>query len=90
MKYYIFYRENNNFLDILEDKNIKKNFDFKIKYHQNLILGSDELPEDVQSYIMLKFGDDIKDKNHYFIDRSPKPFRDYTPDNQRPKKFKNL
>jgi hypothetical protein len=90
MKYIILNREDDNFSDILKDKNIKKYFDLKIKYHKNLILGCENLPEDIVSYIMLKYGDDIKDKNNYFIDRNPKPFIDYMPDSKRPPKFKKL
>jgi len=90
MKYYIFHRENNDFSDILTDTNIKKLFIFKIKYDQHLILGSDEIPNDLQSYIMLKYGDDIRDNRHIFIDRKPIPYVDYQPDSNRPKKFKKL
>ncbi len=90
MKYYIFYRENNNFEDILKDTNLRKLVKFKIKFDKHIIIGGDNIPEDLQSYIMLKYGDDIKDKNHIFIDRNPKPSIDYYPDFNRPKKFKNL
>ena len=90
MKYYIFYREDNNFDDVLFDKSIKKLFNFKIKYNQYLILGGEDIPEDLQSYIMLKYGDDIKDNSEVFIDRRPVPFVDYTPDSKRPEKYKKL
>ena len=90
MKYYIFYREDNKFDDITSDTNIKKLFQFKLKYYQFLILGGEEIPEDLQSYIMLKYGDDIKNPNHIFIDRKPVPFKDYLPNNNRPEKFKKL
>lgn len=90
MKYYILYREDDNFDDILSDSNIKKLFLLKIKYHQHIILGGDEIPDDLQSYIMLKYGDDIKDMSNVFIDRKPVPFVDYTPNRDRPEKFKKL
>lgn len=90
MKYYIFYREDSNFDDILQDSNIKKLFEFKIRYSQHLMLGGEEVPEDIQSYIMLKYGEDIKDKKDIFIDRKPNAFIDYTPDPNRPDKFKKL
>lgn len=90
MKYYIFYREDNRFDDILLDNNIKKLFTFKIKYYQHLILGGEDIPEDLQSYMMLKFGDDIKDTTQIFIDRKPLPFVDYIPDRNRPQKYKKL
>ena len=90
MKYYIFYREDSNFDDILHDTNTKKLFEFKIRYSQHLILGGEDIPEDIQSYIMLKYGDDMKDKKDIFIDRKPVPFIDYTPESNRPEKFKKL
>ena len=90
MKYYIFYREDNKFNDILSDNNIKKLFNLKIKYNQYLILGGEDIPEDLQSYIMLKYGDDIKNNSHIFTDRKPVPFVDYTPERNRPDKFKKL
>ncbi len=90
MNYYIFHRENDDFNDIITDSNIKKLFVLKIKYHQYLILGSDVIPDDLQSYIMLKYGDDIRDYSHIFIDRKPIPFVDYTPDSNRPEKYKKL
>lgn len=37
MKYYTFYRENNNFVDILTDINIKKVVDLKISWLRHLM-----------------------------------------------------
>lgn len=90
MKYYILYRENNNFDDVLSDTNIKKLLTFKIRYHQHLILGSEDIPNDLQSYLVLKYGDDVKAPSDIFIDRKPIPFVDYTPDKNRPSKYKKL
>lgn len=90
MKYYIFERECDDFSDITKDTNIKKFFKVRIKYNQHLILGSDSVPEDIQSYIMLKYGEDIRNNNNVFLDRTPKPFKDYIPDTRRPVKFKKL
>lgn len=90
MKYYIFYRENDDFKDILHDINLKKLFDFHLHYFQHLIMGSDDIAEDIQSYILLKYGDDIKNSSDIFIDRRPLPYKDYTPDPSRPEKFKKL
>ena len=90
MKYFIFYREDNNFDDILHDTNIKKLFEFRIKYNQHLYLGGEDIAEDIQSYILLKYGDDIRSKESIFIDRRPVPFVDYTPNSNRPEKFKKL
>ena len=90
MKYFIFYREDNNFDDILTDKNIKKCFHYKLNWYQYLILGTDSMKDETQSYLVLKYGDDIKDKSYVFPDRKPVPFVDYEPDRKRPKKFTNL
>lgn len=79
MKYYILYREDDNFDDILSDSNIKKLFKLRIKYYQHIILAGDKIPDDLQSYIVLKHGDDIIDIANIFIDRKPIPFKDYTP-----------
>ena len=45
MKYYTFYRENNNFDDILNDLIIKKIIDEKIRWFQYLIIGMNEKHE---------------------------------------------
>ena len=90
MKYFTFYRESDDFKDILQDANLKKIFDFKIRYHQHIIIGGEDIPEDIQSYILLKYGDDLKNNIDIFIDRKPVPFIDYTPDPSRPDKFKKL
>ena len=90
MKYYTFFREDDNFKDIMHDVNLKKLFEFHLHYFQHMIIGSDEVPEDIQSYILLKYGDDIKNNLDIFIDRKPRPFVDYTPDSNRPDKFKKL
>jgi hypothetical protein len=90
VKYYIFYREDDNFTDILNDKNIKKCFHYKLKWNQYLILGTESISDEIQSYLVLKYGDDMKDKSYIFPDRKPIPFVDYEPDRKRPKKFTKL
>jgi hypothetical protein len=60
IKYYTFYRENNNFDDILNDPNIKKILHMKIKWWQFLMIGINAKNENSLSYITLKFGDDMK------------------------------
>ncbi len=87
MKYFIFYREDNNFKDILKDKNIKNYFQYKVFWKQYLLVGSESISEEIQSYLLLKYGDDIKDASYIFPNRQPVPFVDYTPDRNRPKKF---
>lgn len=85
MKYYTFYRENNNFDDILNDLNLKKLIDNKIRWKCHLMIGIEDTDVNDQtfSYITLKYGDEmVQDLIHDF---SPIPGVDYTPE-----KDKNL
>lgn len=77
MKYYTFYRENNNFDDILNDAIIKKIIDEKIRWFQHLIIGMNDTHEQTFSYITLKYGDEMK--QDLVKDRSPVPGVDYVP-----------
>ena len=76
MKKIIFIRESNNFDDILTDLVLKKQFKFKIRFYNGLII---EVPEksEVLSYIELKYGDSIK--NNLVPNRSPIMNVDYFP-----------
>jgi len=78
MKYYTFYRENNNFDDILNDLIIKKIIDEKIRWFQYLIIGMNEKHEQTFSYITLKYGDEMKQE--LVKDFSPVPGVDYIPE----------
>lgn len=79
MKYYTFYRENNNFKDILNDPILKKNIDEVITWYQHLVIGLFESSKTDQtsSYITLKYGDEMK--NDIIKDFSPVPGVDYVP-----------
>jgi hypothetical protein len=78
MKYYTFYRENNNFSDILTDNNIKKVVDMKISWHRHLMIGLKETTNSgTFSYITLKYGDEMKQE--LVRDFSPVPGVDYIP-----------
>jgi len=77
MKYYTFYRENNNFDDILNDLIIKKIIDEKMRWFQHLIIGMNEKHEQTFSYITLKYGDEMKPA--LVRDFSPIPGIDYVP-----------
>jgi hypothetical protein len=55
-----------------------------------LILSGVKIPPEVQSYLMLKFSDDMITWDHIRKDNSPIPYVDYTPDSKRPEKFKNV
>lgn len=77
-KYFTFYRENNNFDDILKDANIRKVIHLKISWYQHLMIGITEKDNDRHfSYITLKYGDDMKKMS--FKDRTPVPGVDYAP-----------
>jgi hypothetical protein len=90
MKTYIFYRESNKFEDILKDTNIIKYFKQKISWKNYLVLMSYKVKPEIESYIMLRYGDDIKTWDHVRKDFSPVPYVDYIPDPKRPEKFKNV
>lgn len=90
MTTYLFYREDNNFDDILSDKNVMKYFKQKIRWKCYLLLLSYRVPEETKSYIMLKYGDDVKPWDNVRKDNSPIPYKDYLPDPKRPEKFKNV
>ena len=78
MKYYTFYRENNDFKDILLDTNIKKVIDTKITWYQYLMIGIEENKNDrTFSYITSKYGDEMI--SQIVKDFSPIPGVDYVP-----------
>jgi len=80
MKFITFYRESNNFDDILNDIVIKKKLSIKIFWKQHLCVGIvnfDNSNDKILSYITLKFGDEIVDR--VCKDRTPIPNVDYIP-----------
>lgn len=82
MKHIVFYREDSKFTDILMDPTIKKEYKTKILFTQHLILGFPEYKNSsakLVSYIMLKYGDDVKDFSHIVPDRTPIMNVDYLP-----------
>jgi hypothetical protein len=64
MKYYTFERESNNFDDILKDPGIKSSIYTKISWRNHLMIGlyeyGDQKIDKLSSYIVLKYGDDIR------------------------------
>ena len=76
MKFYTFERESGQFDDILKDPSLKSKIYEKIKWSNHIRVGIDA-DESLQSYIVLKYGDDIR--NNLTKDYSPKPNIDYTP-----------
>ena len=79
MKHYTFYREDNNFTDILNDVSIKKLIDEKIRWYQWLTIGIADTEKNNQSFslLTLKYGDDMK--QDFIKDLSPVPGVDYIP-----------
>jgi len=80
MKYYIFYRESNNFDDILKDTTLKKFVSEKTRWVNYLQIGINEYKKNADtifSYITLKYGEAIR--TNLTTDYSPKPNIDYTP-----------
>lgn len=80
MKYITFYRESNDFTDIVSDKSIKNTIDTKVYWLNHLQIGiedRDKKNEKMFSYIELKFGDSIVTRLH--PDYAPIPNVDYTP-----------
>ena len=90
MKTYIFKRESNDFDDILADPAIKPKFKLVLSWENYLMIGTEMYVEadEIDSYIMLKYGDEIV--TDLIKDFSPIPYVDYQPDPNRPKKFKNV
>jgi len=80
MKFYTFYRESNNFDDILKDVALKKFVSEKIRWTNYLQIGICNYKKDAEkifSYITLKYGDEIR--TNITKDYSPKPNVDYVP-----------
>jgi hypothetical protein len=79
IKHYTFYREDNNFTDILNDVSIKKLIDEKIRWYQWLTIGIADTTKNSQSFslLTLKYGDDMK--QDFIKDFSPVPGVDYIP-----------
>ena len=78
MKTFIFKRENNNFDDILKDKNIKGAVKETYIFDEHLIVRLEEKPE-VLAYITLMFSEEFISMKDLVPDRTPRPYIDYTP-----------
>lgn len=80
MRYLLFYRESNDFNDILSDITVKKLYRTKLMFTNYLILGfPDTTEKKIDSYVMLKYGDDILNFTDIIPDLSPIPYKDYVP-----------
>lgn len=78
MKYYTFYRENNNFDDIESDNIVKKFAETKIKWYQHFMIGMKKDGNDQNfSMLTLKYGEDMV--NNLTKDFTPIAGVDYIP-----------
>jgi hypothetical protein len=78
MKYYTFYRENNNFNDIERDNIVKKFAETKIKWYQHFMIGMKKDGNDQNfSMLTLKYGEDMI--NNLTKDFTPVAGVDYIP-----------
>ena len=78
MKYYTFYRENNNFDDIQSDTIVKKFAEQKFKWYQYFMIGMDRYSNDQNfSMLTLKYGEDMV--NNLTKDFTPIAGVDYSP-----------
>jgi len=77
MKHFTFYRESNNFDDILTDIALKKKIHFKLRWSKHLEIGVNSYTDEgLITYIELKYGESI---TRLTKDYSPIPNVDYTP-----------
>jgi hypothetical protein len=78
MKYINFFRDSNKFNDILTDPVIKNLVTIKSWWYGHLMIGVNESHDQAISYIMLKYGDEMRG-DYLVTDRTPVPGIDYTP-----------
>lgn len=89
MKYIVFHRESNKFDDIIKDPALKSHYKTKMQYKEHLVLGFVEDDNDsnkLMSYMLLKYGEDMKEFDNLVPDRSPVMGRDYIPERRKNKK----
>jgi len=79
-----FYRESNDFTDILTDPVIKKHIRTKLIFENHLILSFDDTEKEdydqLQSYLSLKYGDSMISFDSIVPDRTPIIGKDYSPE----------
>ena len=78
MTHIFIHRESNNFDDISKDVNLKRKILTTMKFTNHLILDFKE-DEGIISYLLLKYGDDIRGTSQIIPDRTPMMYQDYTP-----------
>ena len=77
--YYIFYRESNDWDDILKDPGIRKKIMHVIKWHHHLMIGFKQEDQNIGSYIAIKWCEELRSWNDIVPDRTPILGRDYAP-----------
>lgn len=78
MKHFTFYRESNNFDDILKDRVLKKYIDEVIIWKNYLRIGIEQVHVNkVNIHITLKYGDELR--NEVSKDYTPVMYKDYIP-----------
>jgi|TARA_R110000868_G_scaffold37765_3_gene133170 hypothetical protein len=77
MKYYTFYRDSDDFTDILNDQVLKKSIDQKITWEKHLMIGVSESSRD-DVYLTIKYGTDMI--SSLIKDFAPIPYVDYIPE----------
>lgn len=83
MKHFVIIDENNNFDNFLQDKNVKKYISAKISWSSHLfVILKEKTPEDTISYILLKYGDNLKNTDTLVTDRKPIMYVDYLPEEE--------
>lgn len=81
MKHYTFYRESDDFNDIINDITLKKKIRLKFRWYQHLTIGFNTIEDSIEGYLMLKFGDDLRSLTEK--DYSPIPGVDYVPERKK-------
>lgn len=76
---FLLHSEDKTHLNILKDPVVKNKIRTKLTWEGYLYIEFFDILKELESYIMLKYGDYIKEINHLIPDRSPKMFVDYTP-----------
>lgn len=79
-KHFIIVSEDNHFDNFINDKNVKKYIISKLTWMNSMFIKlSEDTPDDTLSYILLKYGDIIKDTSSIVTDRTPIMYVDYLP-----------
>lgn len=69
-------------LRILTDPTVKKHIQTKLTWGDSVLIElKSNIPNNIHSYITIKYGDYMKNIESLIVDRTPVMFADYTPDN---------